>query len=114
VPNAPLATRATTSTLLLAGLAAAGPAFAHDLWIAEKGYRDPVTGSHCCGVADCEALPDGSVVETRGGYSVAFTGEVIPFNRVLPSADSRFWRCRFLDGPKAGRTRCLFAPGPGS
>jgi len=88
---------------------------AHDSWISSNQLRDPVSGQWCCNEHDCEAEPADGVRETREGYLIVSTGEVIPFARAIPqSADGRFWRCRYLWGEDANKTRCLIIPPSGS
>jgi hypothetical protein len=54
--------------------------------------------------------PDG-IREVTGGYSVAATGELIPYARVIwRSEDGAWWRCRNLYN---NSTRCLIGPPPG-
>lgn len=105
--------RVATLALLLALLLPAGEVRAHGdaSWI----MANPATRM-CCGPKDCEALAEGAVRWTLGGWIVAATGEVIPLGdaRVHRSIDHRFWRCRYLAGEKAGQTRCLFVPDAGT
>jgi hypothetical protein len=89
---------------------------AHDHWISRDRLVDPVNGEWCCNENDCALLPESDVSAIPGGYHVASTGEDIPAARVIwKSADGRWWRCRYLSGAvKAGQTRCLIGPPPGS
>lgn len=85
------------------------PALAHDSWISRQRIVDPVTGEWCCNLHDCQVE---AVREVSGGYSTA-GGDVVPFSRVIwKSPDGRWWRCRYLGGEKAGKTRCLIGPIP--
>lgn len=96
---------------LAALLALAGPALAHDSWINSSQLRDPQSGEWCCNHIDC--APE-AVREVAGGYATA-GGDVVPFARVIwKSQDGRWWRCRYLDAARAGRTRCLIGPPPNS
>jgi hypothetical protein len=96
------------ATLLL--LAGGSAALAHDHWINDKRLIDPVSGQWCCNKYDCAALPENGVAEVHGGYSVAETGEVIPYKRIIwRSEDGSWWRCRNL---QTNATRCLIGPPP--
>lgn len=94
-------------------------AWAHDMagesdWVRDKGLVDPLSGAHCCGPNDCSPMPDDSVAETKDGYLLKDTGEVIPYNKAIPkSPDGRFWRCRmYSEG--AIKARCFIIPPPNS
>lgn len=109
----PQVRRVATLVLLLALLLPAGEGRAHG----DAGWimANPATRL-CCGPKDCEALAEGAVRWSLGGWIVAATGEVIPLgdSRVHRSIDHRFWRCSYLAGEKAGQTRCLFVPDAGT
>ena len=76
---------------------------------------DPQT-SWCCGPKDCGPVPAEDVTWTPAGWVYRPTGETFPETaaRLHRSADEHFWRCRYMAGPLAGKTRCLFVPGAGS
>lgn len=96
-------------------LLTASIALAHDHWINNLRLTDPTSGEWCCNHIDCAAEPAGGVTEGSGGYLVGATGEVIPYTRVIwKSQDGAWWRCRYLGGERAGKTRCLIGPPPGS
>ena len=86
-------------------------ALAHDHWISRQRLTDPLSGEWCCGAQDCEVE---QVAEASGGYRVS-TGEIIPAARVIwKSPDGTWLRCRYMAGERAGLTRCLIGPPPGS
>jgi hypothetical protein len=90
---------------------AALPACAHDSWISRNRLTDPASGQWCCNQIDCTAIPANGLREVTGGYSVAATGEIIPYGRVIwRSEDGEWWRCRNLQN---NSTRCLIGPPPG-
>ena len=96
-------------------IATASLAAAHDHWINHKRLADPQSGEWCCNHIDCAEVPAGGVRESNGGYIVAETSETIPYTRVIwKSPDGHWWRCRYLGGAKAGKTRCLIGPPPNS
>jgi len=96
---------------IIALLALITAANSHDSWISQQRMTDPASGEWCCNHIDCK--PE-QVKEVRGGYSTA-GGDVVPYSRVIPkSPDGQWWRCRYLGGEKAGQTRCLIGPPPGS
>jgi hypothetical protein len=83
-------------------------------WIADSNQRDPVTGLLCCGAEDCDPLPGDRVKIVPGGYFLIDSEEMIEQQRVLPSQTGDYWRCRYTFGDMEGKTRCFFAPVPGS
>ena len=98
--------------IVLLGLLASSLAAAHDHWISANRMIDPLSGEWCCNHIDCAAVPAGGVNEVHGGYSVAETGETIPYQRVIwRSQDGAWWRCRNL---RTNATRCLIGPPQGS
>ncbi len=98
--------------VVLFGLLASSFAVAHDHWISGNRMTDPLSGEWCCNHIDCTAVPTGGVNEVTGGYSVAETGEMIPYQRVIwRSQDGAWWRCRNL---RTNATRCLIGPPQGS
>lgn len=88
-------------------------ALAHDSWINQGGWEDPVSKDSCCGTNDCERVAGDMVSRTPAGYYLKQTGETIPMSRALPSQDGQFWRCRYLTGLNTGKTRCFFTVEPG-
>lgn len=99
--------RAIVAAVAIALLSA--PARAHDHWINNERLVDPVTGEWCCNLNDCQVE---QVQEVEGGYSTA-GGDVVPRARVIwKSPDGHWWRCRYLFGENAGKTRCLIGPPP--
>lgn len=97
---------------VLVGIAAA---LAHDHWINHSRLVDPVTNEWCCNEHDCDLIDAGGVVEQNGDYFIVETQETFPAARVIwKSGDGRWWRCRYLGGENAGKTRCLIGPPPGS
>jgi hypothetical protein len=104
--------------LLAASLAlAATGALAHDhgygSWINNERLTDPRTGEWCCSTHDCREEPD-NVEAVPDGYRILSTGEVIPRDRVIWRSPGGWWRCRYMSGERAGRTRCLIGPPLGS
>lgn len=98
--------------IVVAALALALPALAHNHWINSLRLTDPVSGEWCCNHIDCAPVKVGGVTETAGGYRVTETGEVIPHTRVIwQSQDGAWWRCRNM---QTNATRCLIGPPPGS
>jgi hypothetical protein len=101
--------RLASLSLLFGVLFLIGPAMGHGDadWI----RANPAT-SYCCGPTDCAPLADGQVVEERDGWLVLPPGQHLKQNdpNVFPSADSRYWACRY---PGQG-IRCFFYPRPAS
>ncbi len=98
---------------LMAGaclLGASTAAIAHDSWIARGEYRNPVTGEWCCGEHDCFPVAGKNIAINETGYEIRHLDETVPYERVLPSEDGKYWRCHRPDGTR----RCFFAPRPGS
>lgn len=87
------------------------PAFAHEHWISQGGYRDPVSGESCCGEEDCHVLLENEFQAVEGGWVIISTGERIEHARELVSQDGQYWRCQWGNHPK---TRCFFIPFQGS
>lgn len=93
---------------------AAPAAFAHDALPTAAnpaGWSYPIS---CCSGFDCRPVTSGrggTVLETRQGYVIARTGEVIPFSdpRLKSSQDQDFHWCS-VAGAADGRTICLFVP----
>lgn len=84
----------------------------HDSWISSQSLTDPKSGEWCCGAIDCFET---EVLETNYGYVIKETGEIIEANRIIwKSPDNKWIRCRYLNGPKSNKTRCLIGPIRGS
>jgi hypothetical protein len=115
-------------TLLL--FLSSAPAAAHDLWIGQGRYHDPVTGELCCGKVDCgvwQRNAGESITLRSDGYHVDATflvdfgeggmpfhlHEIVPQNQAQPSPDGEFWACVTWRNTHATR-RCFFAPPPNS
>lgn len=99
----------TPRLLLAAALAiVAGQATAH-----ENGFPNWITTNHrwCCGPQDCKPLAVDEYEIREDGVYLPQTDETIPFDKILRSEDFRPWRCQYLHGDNAGKTRCLFLPG---
>jgi hypothetical protein len=89
-------------------IALALPVLAHGgaAWI----QNNPMT-AYCCGVEDCDALAEGEVRITLGGYYMVSREETVPFHEAKASINGQYWLCRNL-GTNA--RRCFFAPAVGS
>lgn len=98
--------------------AAAYVALAHDhgpgSWINHQNLHDPVTKEHCCNLNDCQEEPDNVRALGSGDYLILNTQEVFPAKRVIWRSPGGWWRCRYMIGPLAGKTRCLIGPPNGS
>lgn len=81
------------------------PALPHE---ARTGWRYPYA---CCSDRDCREIPGWAVREGPEGYTIAATGELIPYTdrRVKRSPDGVFHWCS-VAGKIDGRTICLFVP----
>lgn len=90
-------------SILIAALLFAGPALAHDFYTGKFNRM----GESCCGLNDCEPIPNTDVRIVKSGYAVRFgEGEVvIPFGQELNSPDGRFHKCVW-----GGQVKCLFVP----
>lgn len=79
-------------------------------WINHQRLTDPITKEWCCNLQDCREETS-NIEETKGGFLVKSTGEIIPQERVIWRAPAgEWWRCRYLGGEKEGKTRCLIGP----
>lgn len=93
---------------MLAYLMANGGVSAHENptdWIGQES-RTNNKNELCCGNGDCFPFDAALMKITPKG--IAFPDEpdnIIPFDKFAPSADGKFWRCRW-----GGETKCLFAP----
>lgn len=99
------------AVLALVLIAAAGLAMAHGDadWIEkDKTYRDP-GDRHCCGVADCQRLPQDQVERLPGAWRYKPSGQVFKMDDpgVYPSIDSDFWGCVYTG---SATLRCFFPP----
>jgi hypothetical protein len=83
----------------------ASPALAHE---APLGWSYPYA---CCANYDCKQYT-GHVKESREGYVIDQTGEVISYGdkRIKDSPDGEFHWCAHQTGIDAGKTICLFVP----
>jgi hypothetical protein len=83
---------------------------------APLGWTYPLS---CCSNYDCKQVTgghaSGEVREAPGGYVIAGTGEVVPYQdkRIRRSPDGAFHWCAHQAGVDAGRTICLFVPDRG-
>jgi len=86
-------------------------AWPHD---APQGWSYPFA---CCSSIDCREVttgPKGTVRESKAGYVIAKTGEVIPYSgdtRLKDSPDGATHWCS-VAGADDSRTICLFVPPP--
>ncbi len=85
------------------------PVTAHDFWINRGGYKDRMSGIHCCGPADCFSVTPARITVVKDGYLVDGS-ELVPFSEAYVSEDHDYWRCQKSDGSR----RCFFAPSMGS
>ena len=92
--------------IVLIALLFAAPAFAHD---APFGWA---YGAECCSMRDCWQEKDGAIEETRHGYRVVLTGELIAYGdkRIKRSKDQFFHRCTAAAVPTARQSICLYVP----
>lgn len=75
-------------------------------WIGQE-RRTNDRNELCCGSGvDCHDFTAQQMKITPQGFAFPDEPEnIIPFAKFAPSADARFWRCRW-----ANETKCLFAP----
>jgi hypothetical protein len=98
--------RILSSTLVLVMVvASASVAAAHE---AKSGWRYPYA---CCSDQDCREVPANKISESRSGYRIEATGEVLAYSdkRVRPSPDGLFHWCS-VAGKENTKTICLFVP----
>ena len=95
--------------LLLGILGLPGRAIAHD---APTGWKYPWA---CCSNMDCKEVQSSVVLESKEGYVIQFTGEVVGYRdkRVRNSPDGEYHWCAHQAGIDAGHTICLFVPPKG-
>lgn len=76
---------------------------------APTGWQYPY---ECCSNQDCKPASHVEVRETRGGYLVVATGEVVPLmdRRVKDSPDGDFHICQVAGDFEHGKVLCLFRP----
>ena len=91
---------------VLALLALATPASAHDKWWSGREV-DPATQRYCCGDNDIKHLTKEEVKLVPGGYRLGDTGEFVPETRTQPSVDGEYWVFRWGNPVQ---TQCFFAP----
>jgi hypothetical protein len=76
------------------------------------GIPYPVT---CCSLRDCRPTLEGEVKESREGYTLVSTGELVPHGdkRIKPfAADGLIHVCQVAGNFKTGRILCLLVPPP--
>lgn len=75
---------------------------------AKSGWRYPFA---CCSDRDCREVPVEAVKESKAGYVIKTTGEVISYGdkRIRPSPDGVFHWCS-ISGKSNTKTICLFVP----
>lgn len=75
-------------------------------WIGQE-RRTNDRNELCCGAGvDCHDFAAQQMTITPQGFAFPDEPEnIIPFAKFAPSADARFWRCRW-----GGETKCVFAP----
>jgi hypothetical protein len=77
-----------------------------------EGWSYPVS---CCSLRDCRATEEGEVIETREGYKLISTGEVVAYgnSRIKPiSEDGKIHVCQQGGNFDSGRILCLLVPPP--
>lgn len=97
--------------ILLALLALAVPATAHDAMptaAAPKGWSYPYA---CCSGYDCREVPADWVKESKAGFDIVITGEIVGYQdkRLRESPDGEYHWCS-VAGKNDGKTICLFVP----
>lgn len=67
----------------------------------------------CCNTVDCREVGSAIIGETKDGYKIKTTGEVIPHNdkRIKDSPDGKFHWCSKM-GRDDTETICLYRPPP--
>jgi hypothetical protein len=105
-------------TTILAGLVLVGgtklvyPHEATNVQGQPLGIPYPIS---CCSLQDCRPTLDGEVKETREGYLLVSTGELVPHGdkRIKPfAADGKIHVCQVAGNFKSGRILCLLVPPP--
>ena len=81
-------------------------AFAHD---APTGWAYPFA---CCSHQDCRPAKPEEIRETKAGYLVISTGEVVGYKdtRIRDSPDDQYHLCQQNGDFDKGRVLCLFRP----
>lgn len=98
--------------IFIAGVhAMIAPALAHDAMptaAQPNGWTYPLA---CCSGIDCREVSDEAIIEGPTHYTIAATGEEIPYNsrKVRPSPDGLFHWCSVRGDPDTA-TICLFVP----
>lgn len=101
----PLALAAVLAALLVIGFIAFVEA--HE---APMGWEYPL---FCCSNQDCRETAESEVIETKQGYQIASTGEIVPYNdrRVKElSQDGKVHVCQQGGNFDSGRVLCLLIP----
>lgn len=72
-------------------------------------------GLECCSLIDCSQAKPEDVRETKNGYVIVRTGELIPYgdSRIKISKDEFFHRCTPQGNLDAKRSICLYIPDRG-
>lgn len=94
--------RSTILTIALA-LSLPSPARAH---MAAAGWW---YDGECCSETDCREIHPSDVEESRAGWRVKATGEIISKSQTKRSGDEHFHRCT-VGGDERAATRCLYVP----
>ena len=99
-------------SILCLFVAFTGTARSHDWY---SGSRNPVTGSSCCGKADCVVIPPGDVRYDGGEifFRYPLDGRLysLPMDQVLPSRDWNSHGCVWGCTSEGGCRICFFAGG---
>lgn len=97
---------------LVLTMAAAAPSSAHE-WYSNK--RNPVTGSSCCGRADCVPIQPGDVRYGNGAITFLYPLDgkeyTIPLDQTLPSPDGQNHGCVWGKTAEGGPKLCFFVGG---
>ncbi len=72
-------------------------------------------GLECCSLIDCAPASSSDIRETKNGYVIVRTGELIPYgdSRIKLSKDELFHRCTPQGNLDAKRSICLYVPDRG-
>lgn len=68
-------------------------------------YKNPVTGNHCCDLADCHPIPKEAYEFRHDGIQLTKRGVIYPYEQTLPSEDGDVWECVW-----GGKVQCVFIP----
>jgi hypothetical protein len=101
-------------------------AWAYAIWLATGAFAhtaQPTAGNplgwkyglECCSLIDCSQAAPEDVRETKAGYVIVRTGELIPYgdSRIKFSKDEFFHRCTPQGNLDAKRSICLYIPDRG-